>query len=913
MNPNADNMNHVTRFLRRLPVRRKLILLTLLTSSVALLLSATVFTVYQLNALRGELVRDVSTLARVVADQSVQPLQGRNGATLSSTLQALTDQGHIVSAAVYTPNGRSVAAYGAQPAALATRRASDVMGARFEFPYLVFSEPVRDKGLTIGTVRLTSDLQNVYRRLLRDGLIGAGMMFASFFLALLLTRRVQGEISTPIQNLAERARRVSRQHDYSTCSLEERDDELGDLLTAFNDLVTGIHQRDDALRRSERHFRSLIENSSDLVIVLARNGTIRYVSASVRRLLGHEPNELEKQSWRTIVHHDDASSIRAVLEEVSPSPDALQVVEFRIQHRNGNWRVMEAVVDNRDVDGAIGGIVVNARDITERKQTELELKRARESAETVEHAKSRFLASINHEIRTPMTAVLAMTDLLERTNLSVDQARYVEITRNSGDALLHVIDDILELSWLDSGQVALDSLDFDLYAVVEQVLDLFVQRAHGKSIELCSFVESDVPRYLRGDPGRLRQVLINLLGNAVKFTDSGEAHVYVELARGDSSEKDVTVRFTVKDSGIGVPETLHSQLFAPFVQGEDPAKRRHGGAGVGLAVSRSLVALMQGDIGLDRDTDRGSSFWFTARLQSVDSTGEVPSPVSRPWRSSRALVVDDNDVARGCLSTQLRQLGLRVDEAEDGKTALTMLRGASVEHDGYALAFVDGGMPGMDGMAVVRAARADHRLRDIRVALMTSLNDRVGGDASGWASIDAQLSKPIKQSGLQAVIEAMWSPSRNPSAPPALLTGQLVQGNDSRRERGEMHILLIESDLAVRESMMLMLSSLGYLVDTAINGVEGVAAASETVYDLILMDCQMPDMDGDEATLEIRRREGAMCHVPIIGITGYVLEGERTRCLAAGMDEYLTKPIPMATLAAILESRLSSWRTESRV
>jgi PAS domain S-box-containing protein len=572
--PDVASMNYVTRFLRRLPVRRKLILLTLLTSSVALLLSATVFTIYQLNALRGELVRDVSTLARVIADQSVRPLQGRDGTSLSSTMRALGDGGHILSAAVYAPNGRNVAAYGVQPSGLVTQKTRENMGARFDFPYLVFSEPVRANGQTIGTVLLTSDLQTVYRRLVRDGVIAAVVMLTSFFLALLLTRRVQGEISTPIQNLAERARRVSREQDYSTYALEERDDELGDLLTAFNDLVNGIHQRDDALRRSERHFRSLIENSSDLVTVLARDGTIRYVSASARRLLGHEPGELENRSWQSIVHRDDASSIRAALEEVMPSSDASQTVEFRIQHRDGSWRVMEAVVDNRNIDEALGGIVVNARDITERKQAEMELKRAKESAETVERAKSRFLANINHEIRTPMTAVLAMTELLEGTDLSVDQSRYVEITRNSGDALLHVIDDILELSWLDSGQVALDSLDFDLYAVVEQVLDLFVQRAHSKSIELCSLVESDVPRYLRGDPGRLRQVLINLLGNAVKFTDSGEAHVHAEVVCEDSSGNDVLLRFTVEDTGIGVPEALRTRLFGPFVGGAHAGRDR---------------------------------------------------------------------------------------------------------------------------------------------------------------------------------------------------------------------------------------------------------------------------------------------------------------------------------------------------
>jgi CheY-like chemotaxis protein len=275
--------------------------------------------------------------------------------------------------------------------------------------------------------------------------------------------------------------------------------------------------------------------------------------------------------------------------------------------------------------------------------------------------------------------------------------------------------------------------------------------------------------------------------------------------------------------------------------------------------------------------------------------------------------VDDNDVARDYLAQQLRQLGLRADEAEDGTAALTMLRGASVEGDAYELAFVDNGMPGMDGMAVARAARSDHRLRDIRFALMTSLTDRVGDDASSWAAIDAQLGKPIKQSGLEAAIDTMWSASPGSLSAPSSSSCFLAQPSGSRREEGELRILLAEANQAVRESMTLMLSSLGYLVDTAIDGAEALAAATDTTYDLILMDCQMPDMDGYEATREIRRREGRLRHVPIVGITGYVLEGERGQCLAAGMDDYLTKPIPLATLVAVLESRLSSWSTESRV
>lgn len=892
-------MKYVTRFLRRLPVRRKLILLTLLTSSVALFFSATIFTIYQLGALRGELVRDVSTLARVVASRSVRPLQQHDGAALDETLRLLMERGHIVSAAIYAPNGRSVAAYGPQPVGLGPPGGDP--GARFDFPYLVFSEPVRAGGSTIGTVLLTSDMQGVYQRLLRDGVIGAGMMLASFFLALLLTRRVQGEISTPIQDLAERARRVSRDGDYSPCAVEERDDELGDLLVAFNDLVTGIRERDDALQRSERHFRSLIEHSSDLVFVIGHDETIQYVSPSAERFLDYRPDELAGRTWRVFVHGDDRDAVEEALEGASNAAGESRTVEFRIRHGDGGWSVVEAVVDIRDADDVAGNVLMTVRDIDERKRAELELRRAKETAEAVERAKSRFLANINNEIRTPMTAILAMTELLGRTNLSTEQSRYVEVARNSGDALLHLIDDILELSWLDSGQVALDSLEFDLDAVVEQVLDLFAQRAHGKGLDLCAFVDPAIPRRLRGDPGRLRQVLINLIGNAVKFTDDGEVCLRARSVDGGAAAGEVSIRFTVEDSGIGVPDTLREHLFQPFVQGDESNTRRHGGAGVGLAVSRSLVGLMQGEIDMNTDVVDGASFWFTANFRVVASGQETGPGTAREWRDALALVVEDNGVARGILATQLRGLGLRVEEAEDGTTGLSMLRAAAAAGDPVRLAFVDNGMPGMNGLAMVRAVRADHRLRATRIALMTSLADRAGDGEEG-VFVDAQLGKPIKQSGLAETVAVLWA-----ATPPRFDEAVSVpRGHDPRAPvrpaLSDTRVLLVEDDEAVRESISLMLTALGYVVDTAVNGAEGVAAAAADVYDAIIMDCQMPQMDGYEATMEIRRRESGRRHVPIIGITGYVLEGARDRCIEAGMDEFLTKPIPMATLAAILES-----------
>jgi PAS domain S-box-containing protein len=1021
-------MADLTRFIRRMSVQGKLALLVFLTSSVALLFAGSVFSIYQIASLRGDLERDVSTLAGIVAEQSGRSLLRPDRTSVENMLQALRRDEHIISAFLYSPEGSQVAAY---------RRRTAGEGATWDYDdpprglggqYMVLSQPVVAEGREVGTLYVQTDLDGVYDRVLRDGVIGASVMLASFFIAFLVSRRVQGEISGPVQDLVTQARAALGGHRYEAPAPQrDRDDELGVLVGAFTGLVDQVRRRDADLRQSERQFRSLIENASDVVTLVDREGIVRYQSPAGERLLGLAADSLLGSRMLDLVHEADRTALSQGLDDVQTSRERRWLGEIRLRTAGGDWRVVEVAAVNRLDDPAVAGVVLTARDIAERQRAEAalrdsdrrfrevvehaadaffllgedgrildvnqesceslgysrdellamtmgdidaafhpdqvagpdetrrvtvqghhlrkdgvgfpvelrigrfesagrrlmvalarnmvlrervstELKKAKEAAESADRFKSRFLANISHEIRTPMTAVLGMTDLLQRSELSAEQARYVEIARSSGDALLSVIDDILELSWMDSGQVVLDSLDFDLHALVEEVLDPFAQRAQAKGLELAAVVENDVPRYLRGDPRHLRQVLLNLLGNAVKFTERGTVDVRVTLEQDDEVEP--LLRFTIRDTGIGVPESLQAKLFEPFSKAEILPARRTGGTGVGLAISRALVAMMGGEVGVDSQPGQGASFWFTGRIERrVPATRDTGG---RPILTGvRALVVDDNATARVCLRDQLEGLGVLVRVAERGVRALETLRRCAAGGEPIDLAMIDYGMPGMDGAVLARAIRADPGLATTRLVMLTSLADTVDTAELRELKIDAQVTKPIKQSRLGDVLEGLLvaTPVTDPAESLASYAASAQDPRGRRRtDRPIPQVLVADDDRAVRQSMALMLGAHGYRVEVVADGHEVLAAMGETRFDLVVLDCQMPELDGYETTRRIRQRaaQDGFENVPIIGISGYTLDGERERCLEAGMDEFLTKPIPMAMLAAVMESCLSA-------
>jgi signal transduction histidine kinase/DNA-binding response OmpR family regulator len=534
-----------------------------------------------------------------------------------------------------------------------------------------------------------------------------------------------------------------------------------------------------------------------------------------------------------------------------------------------------------------------------------ELTEARDAALDGARAKSEFLANMSHEIRTPMNGVIGLANLLLQSSLNQEQQDLVQTICQSGESLLTIINDILDFSKIEAGRLVLESIEFFLAEQLDLAMNLHAEAARLKDIELIVDIEHDVPRQVRGDPVRLRQIVLNLLSNAIKFTKNGEVVVHVAVAHRSSTE--TMLRFEIRDTGIGIPPQVQARLFQPFMQADSSTNRCFGGTGLGLVISKRLTNLMQGDIGVQSNAGSGATFWFTVKLEAAAEIAPASMTDSLPPHCRRVLIVDDNATSRNVLGRLCKNWGLSYVAAHSAETALNALRTAVATSVPFDLVIIDHHMPGTDGLALACTIRANPAFGDPTMVLLTSRGERMAPGEMGSYGLAACELKPVQPEKLHACLRRTLAATHEPNIKKETAPSQQTR---IEAKQSDVMILVAEDNPVNQKVTMLLLRNLGYVADLVTNGLEAFSALQKKNYALVLMDVQMPVMDGLEATRRIRaaQRAGEMGfsrEVHIVAMTANAMSGDREACLAAGMDNYLAKPVRSENLSKLLSQIFS--------
>jgi two-component system sensor histidine kinase/response regulator len=917
--------------LRNLSLRGKLTSIIMIACSVAVLVACTVFAVYDVTTFRHSLATELATLARITGSNVTAALTFGDDKATREILGSLAIQTHIVEACVYKADGTVLAEYRRGPSeeffvppALLSDRTAIVSG-----NMLVFRGIWLDGGV-IGSIYVKSDLGELHARMERFSEIILGVFLLSLVTSFLLASRLQRLISEPIGQLARTASEVSLQKDYSLRVAKGNKDEIGFLVDRFNEMLEQIEHRESALQyahdgleqrvdertrelqkevadrtRAEQELEdrkqflnSLIENIPIAIVTISNDGAVEMCNPAFETLFLYSQQAILGRSLADLVTN---SEFRPELDSNRNSllrGDGVHMVTRR-SRSDGSLVDVEAHSVPLGRKGIPAGGLLLYQDITERKLAEEAMRQAKEAAEAASNAKSEFLANMSHEIRTPMNGILGMTELTLETDLNAEQREYLGMVKTSADSLLVLLNDILDFSKIEAGKLDLDLAQFSLRESLGETLKILGLRAHQKSLELAWQVAEEVPEFLIGDLGRLRQIVVNLIGNALKFTERGEVFLLVEKVRGLANE--VELHFSVRDTGIGIAKDKQTEIFSPFTQADGSTTRLYGGTGLGLGIATRLVEMTGGKMWVESELGRGSTFHFTIHFGIADGANrEGRLPDIEMLQDSDVLIVDDNQTNRTILLEMLTEWGVRAEAVGGAGVALAALDRARTAHHPFDLVITDLHMPETDGFGLVEAVRKNPLSAYLPVIMLSSGSLPRDRDRCRDLAIVICLTKPVQPSELlDALLNELTK--TKPDSAKAIVVQQPIGD-----QRPALKILIAEDNAVNRLLGKRLLEKYGHTIVCVENGQEALTAIARETPDLVLMDVQMPVMDGLQAIRTVRAKEQTSgLHLPIIALTAHAMKGDRERCLDAGADDYLAKPIRAAELFAAL-SRMNT-------